>query len=128
VSAARAAKLTAERRSDIAKSGAAKRWSRATQRDPNLGIVEGERMPCPHCDGTGSLDPQRVGIGDRFVVMRRKLGLKQCDLAPMLGVSRAQLANVESKPGSRPGLDMLVKAADTFDVSIDWLLGRKSEP
>jgi transcriptional regulator with XRE-family HTH domain len=51
------------------------------------------------------------------------MGKTQAEIAPALAVSRAQLANLEGDR-SRPGLEMLVKAADVFGVSIDYLLGR----
>ena len=81
-------------------------------------------MPCPRCGGTGRIDPEAVTIGDRFLACRKKLGKTQAEVAPMIGISRAQLANLEGDR-SRPGLEMLVKAADAFGASVDYLLGRQ---
>lgn len=51
-------------------------------------------MECPHCQGTGQL--ASVSFGDVVAGHRRKLGLTQAELAIMCGVSRAQIANVET--------------------------------
>ena len=81
---------------------------------------------CPRCGGTGHLLPEAISIGDRFRASRNSLGKTQAEIAPMLAVSRAQLANLEGDR-SRPGLEMLVKAANVFGVSVDYLLGRTAQ-
>lgn len=80
-------------------------------------------VPCPHCNGTGRIAPQSMTIGTRFLRHRLKLERSQEQLAPLLKVSRAQLANIEGDRG-RPGLETLVHAADVFGCSVDFLLGR----
>lgn len=56
--------------------------------------------------------------------MRAKRGERtQAEIAPHLGITRAQLANIEGGR-SDPGLGVLVKAADYFSCSVDELLGR----
>ena len=80
-------------------------------------------VTCPRCGGSGRIAPEAVSIGDRFRDCRTKLGKTQAEIAPALAISRAQLANLEGDR-SRPGLEMLVKAADVFGVSVDFLLGR----
>lgn len=62
-------------------------------------------------------------IGTRFLQRRNKLQRTQEELAPLLKVSRAQLANIEGDRG-RPGLETLVHAANTFGCTVDFLLGR----
>jgi DNA-binding XRE family transcriptional regulator len=79
---------------------------------------------CPRCNGSGLVSLEGITIGDRFLACRHKLKKTQAQVSPLLGISRAQLANLEGDR-SRPGIEMLVKAADAFGVSIDYLLGRK---
>lgn len=97
-------------------------------RRPNtksFGVVKsGPFVPCPRCNGTGKIEAESVSIGDRFRAQRSKLGVVQAELAPKIGISRAQLANIESDR-SRPSIENFVKAADVFGVSVDFLLGRK---
>jgi DNA-binding XRE family transcriptional regulator len=81
------------------------------------------QVTCPRCSGTGKVALEGISIGDRFRECRMKIGKTQAQMAPDLGISRAQLANLEGDR-SRPGLEMLVKSADAFGVSIDYLLGR----
>lgn len=86
-------------------------------------VTSAALVSCPRCNGTGKIYPETISIGDRFLFQRRKLDKTQQQLAPSLAVSRAQLANIEGNRG-RPGLETLVKAADAFNCSIDYLLGR----
>ncbi len=81
-------------------------------------------IPCPRCSGTGKVQPESISIGDRFKQQRSKMGVMQAELAPKIGISRAQLANIEGDR-SRPSIENFVKAADVFGVSVDYLLGRK---
>lgn len=81
-------------------------------------------IPCPRCGGSGHIEAESVTIGDRFKQQRSKMCLVQAELAPKLGISRAQLANIEGDR-SRPSIENFVKAADVFGTSVDYLLGRK---
>ena len=55
--------------------------------------------------------------------LRKERGLSQKQVSQDLGISRAPLSHYEK--GIREcGLDFLVKAADYFEVSTDYLLGR----
>jgi DNA-binding XRE family transcriptional regulator len=80
-------------------------------------------VPCPRCGGTGHVQPESISIGDRLRRLRTDARMTQAELSPKLGITRAQLANIEADR-SRPGLESLVKAADIFHVSVDSLLGR----
>jgi DNA-binding XRE family transcriptional regulator len=80
-------------------------------------------VTCPMCGGSGKVAPKVESIGDRFRACRIKLSKTQAEVAPTLRISRAQLANLEGDR-SRPGVEMLVRAADAFGVSVDYLLGR----
>lgn len=94
-------------------------------RKPNtasFGKTKQLMVTCPRCGGKGKVEPDAISIGDRFKACRLKAGKTQAEIAPSLAISRAQLANLEGDR-SRPGLEMLVRAAKTFGVSIDYLLG-----
>ena len=59
--------------------------------------------------------------------LRKERGLSQKQVATDLGISQALLSHYEK--GIREcGLDFLVKAADYFEVSCDYLLGRTDKP
>ena len=62
-------------------------------------------------------------FGKRLAELRAKMGISQYELAQRLHFSRGQIANYEQ--GTRePDFQTLVKIADFFDVSLDYLLGR----
>lgn len=93
---------------------------------PSFGKVSPTKglVVCPRCNGSGHIAPESISIGDRFRQQRTKLGVTQHELAPKIGIGRAQLANIEGDR-SRPSIENFVKAADAFGVSVDYLLGRK---
>ncbi len=62
----------------------------------------------------------------RFKQARLKKNIKLTDAAQLLGVSQPTLSAWESERKS-PSLDMLVKAADLYGVTTDYLLGRDVE-
>jgi len=62
-----------------------------------------------------------------FSLLRKERGLSQKSTAEALGVSQALLSHYEK--GIREcGLDFLVRAADFYGVSTDYLLGRSPSP
>lgn len=64
-------------------------------------------------------------IGRKIVELRSDKGLTQERLAEIIGVSREMLAYYEG--GKRKiKIDILVKTAEYFNVSADYLLGRTS--
>ncbi|RAU97135.1 helix-turn-helix domain-containing protein [Paenibacillus sp. YN15] len=65
--------------------------------------------------------------GDKIALLREKRGLTQEDLANKIGISRASLSHYE-KNRREPDYTTLTKLADFFHVSVDYLLGRTSEP
>jgi transcriptional regulator with XRE-family HTH domain len=70
-----------------------------------------------------------ASFSDRFKMLREQRGWTQDDAAERLGISRSTIAGYESGTKARvPREDMLIKIADAFDVSIDYLLGRTDEP
>ncbi len=61
-------------------------------------------------------------FSDRLTAQRKLKGVSQKDAAADLGISQALLSHYEN--GIRePGLQFLVKAADYYNVSCDYLLG-----
>ena len=62
----------------------------------------------------------------RLKELRMKKGLSQVKLAMELNIAQNTLSRYET--GEREaGYDMLIKIADYFNVSIDYLLGRTDE-
>lgn len=62
-----------------------------------------------------------------ITLLRKERGISQKNAAADLGISQALLSHYEK--GIREcGLDFLVKAADYYNVSCDYLLGRSPEP
>lgn len=55
---------------------------------------------------------------------RKMLKMTQNDMATILGVHRATYGEYELG-NNQPPIDKLIKIADVFDVSIDYLLGRE---
>lgn len=59
--------------------------------------------------------------------LRKKKGLNQKEACAELGISQALLSHYEK--GIREcGLNFLIKTADFYDVSVDYLLGRTTNP
>ena len=61
-------------------------------------------------------------FGDKLRKLRMDKGLTQTALADRLGVRKSIISAYESQM-RLPSLDMLVKVALMFAVSVDWLLG-----
>ena len=62
-----------------------------------------------------------------ITLLRKERGVSQKKAAADLGISQALLSHYEK--GIREcGLEFLVKTADYYDVSCDYLLGRSPEP
>lgn len=60
----------------------------------------------------------------RFKSIRTQKGFTQLEMAEFLDCSQ-QTINVWESGQHTPKIAMLVKIADSFGVSVDWLLGRK---
>jgi transcriptional regulator with XRE-family HTH domain len=69
----------------------------------------------------------KTTFGTILADLRKQKGkMTQQQLAEKLGVERGAVANYESK-GKLPHLETLMKIADLFDVSLDYLVGRVEE-
>ncbi len=62
-------------------------------------------------------------FADRLLELRKEKGISQAYLSKSLGVSYAVVCYWETNR-SEPTAPNLVKIADFFDVSVDYLLGR----
>ncbi len=66
---------------------------------------------------------EMITFGQQLKKLRKEQGLRQKDLAQIFQVAQSTIANYEQ--GTRfPDEEMLRRLADTFGVSIDYLLGR----
>lgn len=64
-----------------------------------------------------------LSLGERLANLRENLGLTQKELAAKLNVGRSTISDYE-KGTTQPSYDVLIKLADFFDVSLDYLFGR----
>lgn len=62
-------------------------------------------------------------FSERIKRLRKNKGLKQQELAEILGIKRNTYSDWENGK-TEPRFDNLVKLADFFNVSLDWLFGR----
>lgn len=63
-------------------------------------------------------------FAERVTTLRKQRGLTQARMAELLGMATRSYNRWE-RGGHSPGLEMLVKAADILQVSLDELVGRK---
>lgn len=68
-----------------------------------------------------------MNIGNRIAHLREQRGLTQEELATSLGISRAALSHYE-KNRREPDTETLSKVADLFQVTLDYLAGRTTQP
>lgn len=63
----------------------------------------------------------------RLKELRKKKGISQLRLATDLNTTQNTISRYET--GERqPGIDELIKIADYFNVSVDYLVGRTENP
>ena len=62
-------------------------------------------------------------ISEKIRKLRNDFNISQVTLAKELGVTKQCVSNWEND-NILPSIEMLIKIADFFDVSIDYLLGR----
>lgn len=65
--------------------------------------------------------------GNRIAKLRDERRLTQEELAGKVGITRAALSHYENNR-REPDYDTIQKIADYFQVSIDYIMGRSSEP
>lgn len=71
--------------------------------------------------------PTHATIGARLRVARAGAHLSQRQLAARLSVSAAAVAHWETG-GSQPATERLGAIATVLDVSVDWLVGKSTDP
>jgi len=64
-------------------------------------------------------------IENRIAELREQKGWTQEELSTTIGISRAALSHYE-KSRRKPDFETLTQLADLFQVSIDYLIGRKN--
>ena len=62
-------------------------------------------------------------IGNNIKILRKKFSLKQFEFAKIFGISVQCVSNWENNR-TQISLEMIIKIADYFKVSTDFLLGR----
>ena len=62
-------------------------------------------------------------FAERLKSLRREYKLNQGELANAIHVAQTTVSQWENN-GKMPGIDMLIRIADYFDISTDYLLGR----
>ena len=62
------------------------------------------------------------GFGARLKRLRQEFDITQSDLARQIGVVPSAVGKYERLPGAYPSVDALIKIADYFQVSLDYLL------
>lgn len=62
-----------------------------------------------------------MNIGEKITQLRKQLNLSQADLARKVEASRTIIGNYERNLNV-PSLDMIVKLAEAFNVSTDYLI------
>lgn len=63
-----------------------------------------------------------LDIGNKIIQLRKQNNYSQADLAKKVGISRTIVGNYERNTNT-PSIDILVKIAHVFNVSIDYLIG-----
>lgn len=66
-------------------------------------------------------------VGKRLKDLRDKKGISQYELAKDIGTTQKQIYSWENDVQS-PKAEALIKIAEYFDVSVDYLLGLVSDP
>lgn len=61
-------------------------------------------------------------IGERLIELREKSGLSKVEMAEKLGVNKSSITRYETNE-IKPNLDMMLKIAELFNVTLDWLVG-----
>lgn len=63
-----------------------------------------------------------LNIGERIIQLRKQFNLSQDELAKKINVSRTIIGNYERNTNT-PSIEVLVKIAKTFNVTVDYLIG-----
>lgn len=69
------------------------------------------------------MSSMRRQIGEKLRELRKENGWTQQQVADMIGVSRVNYTRYELNR-SEPDFDILVRLADLFDISLDYIFDR----
>lgn len=64
-------------------------------------------------------------LGEQIKNLRMSRGLNQVEMAKIFGVTKQSVSNWENG-NIMPSVDMLIKIADFFSVSTDYLFSKKT--
>ena len=64
--------------------------------------------------------------GERIVELRKEMKINQEEMAKRMGMSKSQLSRIESGETKTLNSNLLIRLADEFDVSTDYILGRSN--
>lgn len=64
-------------------------------------------------------------LGEHIIQLRKKKGLSQADLGKAVGTSGDIIGRYE-RDEVKPSIEVVIKIADTLEVSIDYLVGKSS--
>lgn len=81
----------------------------------------GLHVKCPHCDGTGKLSLERASVGDMILARRKLADMTQQTLCEKVGLSRAQIANIEGGRSDMP-LRTLARFAEALNCTMKDLV------
>lgn len=68
-----------------------------------------------------------MDFGERLKQLRNSKNLNQTELGKILGVEKSTISMYENN-NSRPDDEIKIKIANYFNVTVDYLLGRSSNP
>lgn len=83
--------------------------------------TKAERIECPRCAGKGYLTAANTTVGDLIARRRNAAGLTQLELAQAIGISRPQVANIESGR-SDPQVSQLRRYAEALQCQVKDLI------
>ena len=86
-------------------------------------------MPKKKLENTARNDAFVSDFKTRLKELRALTGISQSKLAAAVGLCNdSKIRYYESGRTINPGIDILVRFADFFDVSVDYLIGRTDNP
>ena len=62
-------------------------------------------------------------VAERLRTLRNRLSISQVKMAPIVGLKQSTINRYENDQ-SDPSLETLLRYAEYFDVSLDYILGR----
>ena len=66
-------------------------------------------------------------VSARIDALCRSSGMQNIDIAAATGIKPTQISNHRRGVGDPPGIINIIRYADFFHVSVDWILGRTTD-